>query len=289
MGTWGVGIFADDTAADVRGDWRDLLGEGLSSEAATERLLDAWKGSLADPDEGPVVWLALAAAQVRTGRLTPRVRREALAIIDSGAGLRRWAGTPNLKKRQAVLHKLQGEILGSQKVPVRVPKRRVAVPRFEVGDVVSFRLANGIMSLLRCYRLHTDQGGSYSLLELLDWFTTEVPDGLTVQTLPRRMHRSERVQAAQPAVYLPLETPRTHPYPADRITLVARGVPGTDVRAAFSVLPWSRMDHEISLQLDPTWKPDPAAQDKYEASLRQYRERARLEQQGQVNGMTSQE
>lgn len=287
MGTWGVGIFADDTAADVRGDWRDLLGEGLASEAATERLLEAWKGSLADPDEGSVVWLALAAAQVQTGRLTPRVCTEALAIIASGAGLRRWAGSPDLKKRQAVLHKLQGEILGSQKAPVRVPKRRVAVPRFEVGDVVSFRLANGIISLLRCCGLHTDQGGSYSLLELLDWSATEVPDGLMVQTLPRRMHRSERVQAAQPAVYMPLETPRTHPFPADRIGVVARGVAGPDVRAAFTVLPWSRMDHEISLQLDPTWKPDPAAQEKFEASLRRYREQARLGQQDQANRTTS--
>lgn len=289
MGTWGVGIFSDDTAADIRGDWRDLLGDGLATEAATERLLEAWKGSLADADEGPVVWLALAAAQVGTGRLTPRVRMEALAVIDRGADLHRWAGSPDLKKRQAVLEKLRGELLGPQKAPVRVPKRRVAVPRFEVGDVVGFRLANGILSILRCYGLHTDKGGSSSLLELLDWSKPEVPDRLTIETLPRRMHRYALVQTAEQAVYMPIERPRAYPFPADRITLLARGVPGSDVRAGFGVLPWSQMDQDISLQLDPTWKPDPAAQENFEARLRQAKERARLEQQDEVNRTTNRE
>ncbi len=70
MGTWGVGIFSDDTALDVRDDWRDLLGAGLDAEIATARLLVQWGQSANDRDEGPVLWLALAAAQVSTGRLT---------------------------------------------------------------------------------------------------------------------------------------------------------------------------------------------------------------------------
>jgi hypothetical protein len=28
MGTWGVGVFSDDFAADIRGEWRDAIAEG---------------------------------------------------------------------------------------------------------------------------------------------------------------------------------------------------------------------------------------------------------------------
>ena len=34
MGTWGTGLFSDDLAADVRDEFRDLIGEGLTTEAA---------------------------------------------------------------------------------------------------------------------------------------------------------------------------------------------------------------------------------------------------------------
>lgn len=63
MGTWGVAIFSDDAAADVRDEWRGYLGEGLSGQQATDKLLKSWSASLDDPDDGPVFWLALAAAQ----------------------------------------------------------------------------------------------------------------------------------------------------------------------------------------------------------------------------------
>ena len=42
MGTWGVGLFSDDLAADLRGDFRDLISEGLSSSAAVDKLLAEW-------------------------------------------------------------------------------------------------------------------------------------------------------------------------------------------------------------------------------------------------------
>ena len=268
MGTWGVGIFSDDTASDVRGDWRDLLGEGLDAEAATKRLLGEWAQSVNDPDEGPVVWLALAAAQVRTGRLTERVRRQALSVLDSGVDLRRWVGSPDLKRRQAVLQRLRGEILGPQKGPVKVPKRRLQVPRFQIGDAFSFRLPNGILALFRCYGMHTDKGGTSSLLELIDWIGTSVPPRLEFEKLPPRAHRYQLVQTTEPAVYMPVETPRAQRFPSERINLHARGLKVVEPWAGFSVILWSRMDDEIWLQLDPNWKPDRAAQEKYEAGLR---------------------
>jgi len=34
VGIWGPGIFSDDLAADVREEFRDLIGEGLTAEEA---------------------------------------------------------------------------------------------------------------------------------------------------------------------------------------------------------------------------------------------------------------
>jgi hypothetical protein len=272
VGTWGVGIFSDDTALDVRNDWRDLLGEGLDAENATRRLLDEWGESANDPDEGPVLWLALAAAQMSTGRLTEEVRKHTLSLIDSGADLRRWEGSSDLKRRQAVLQKLRSQILGPQKAQVKVARRRLAVPRFQIGDAFSFRLANGMLALFRCYGIHADKGGQSSLVELLDWTGTDVPAHLDFAKVPGRPHRYELVQTSEPAIYMPVETPRAHRFPSDRISLRARGLRVIEPRAAgLSVVLWGRMNDEIWLQLDPTWKPDAAAQEKFDAARRRAR------------------
>ena len=53
MGTWGTAIFSDDTASDVRDEFRDLIGKGLSAEQATNKLLKENAPSLDDPDDGP--------------------------------------------------------------------------------------------------------------------------------------------------------------------------------------------------------------------------------------------
>lgn len=49
MGAWGTAIFSDDTAADVRGEYRDLLEDQVPEAEATRRVIAAF-GHL-DPDE----------------------------------------------------------------------------------------------------------------------------------------------------------------------------------------------------------------------------------------------
>src|SRR4051812_17581053 len=108
MGAWGTAIFADDVACDVRDTYRQLLTEGLTGPEATNRLLRGRKEDLADEDDGPVFWLALAAAQWQCGRLEARVKTRALKTIANGSSLGRWSEEGNardLRQRQAVLEK----------------------------------------------------------------------------------------------------------------------------------------------------------------------------------------
>jgi hypothetical protein len=59
MGAWGTDIFADDNAADLRDDYRKLIGDGVTGPQATDRLIAQWAPQ-GDPDLEPVFWLALA-------------------------------------------------------------------------------------------------------------------------------------------------------------------------------------------------------------------------------------
>src|SRR5262245_57010828 len=107
MGTWGPALFSDDTACDVRNDYVEYIGDGLTGPEATAQLLEVWSRSLSDPDEAPVLWLSLAATQWRLGRLDPVTKARALDVIHTGSDLRRWQDNPHLlQKRQAVLKKL---------------------------------------------------------------------------------------------------------------------------------------------------------------------------------------
>ena len=88
MGTWGVAVFSDDLAADLRDEFRDLIGEGLSSTEAVDKLLGEYASSLEDDNEKSVFWIALAAAQWKLGRLEERTKKEALSLIATGEDLK---------------------------------------------------------------------------------------------------------------------------------------------------------------------------------------------------------
>jgi hypothetical protein len=126
MGASGVGLFHDDVAADVRSEYLDLLAGGASDADAFRTMLREWKESIADSDDGPVFWLALAATQCEYGRLHPRAKSEALKVIDRGKGIERWANAGLTKKRQAVLAQFKKKLLAPPSKK-RTPRRR-AVP-----------------------------------------------------------------------------------------------------------------------------------------------------------------
>jgi hypothetical protein len=145
MGTWGASIFANDLAADLRGDWREMLEDGTTPEAATDHLLREYASALADPDDGPVFWLALAAVQQSTGRLLDRVRDEALSIIDRGGDVATFAiSSPAFGRQRArALSVLSAKLRGPQKAPTPIKRPRPHPSPAEVGDVVRIRGAKG--------------------------------------------------------------------------------------------------------------------------------------------------
>ena len=105
MGASGVGIFDDDVACDVRIALYDRFRAGESSESASDAVLEDFSDAIEDEEDGPVVILALAAAQWEAGRLDSRIKKRALRIIERGADFR-WDVDEYREQRIAVLNDL---------------------------------------------------------------------------------------------------------------------------------------------------------------------------------------
>lgn len=130
MGAWGPGLFQDDVAEDVRGAYRELVGDGLAGPDATDEVLRRFQEATADQDDGPIVWLALAATQSKLGRLEDRIRDRALEVIRDGNDLNRWEFAADRRRRTVVLAKLEADLIGPQRPPAKVKPRSGGRPRF---------------------------------------------------------------------------------------------------------------------------------------------------------------
>jgi hypothetical protein len=126
MGTFGTGIFDDDLALDVRGEYLDLLATGRSDLEARRTIENDWKDSIADSDDGPVIWLALAATQWEYGRLSDRVKRRALQVISTGKDVRRWESSSQKKRRNLALERLRAKLQSAQPGR-RTPRKRAVI------------------------------------------------------------------------------------------------------------------------------------------------------------------
>ena len=106
-------IFDDETAANVRTDYRDLLDDGLSGARATDTLIDDYEELLADDEQAPMVWIGLAATQLELGQVEPRVREKAMEAIQSGAAVapkRRPLSETAREQREAALSELREQL-----------------------------------------------------------------------------------------------------------------------------------------------------------------------------------
>jgi hypothetical protein len=192
MGTWGPALFSDDLAADLRDHFRDLIGEGMTTNAAIKHLQKEYSSSLRDPDEAPVFWLALAATGWRLGRLDEDVRQKALSIIESGQDLVRWENASDRRKRVQVLAKLKLQLESPPPPGKPIPKTIQSATDWSIGEIIGFRLLSGRWILMRVIGHHNDRGGRSAVCELLDWTGNSITDLPPVNSLSIRKEAAPR-------------------------------------------------------------------------------------------------
>ncbi len=146
MGVSGVSIFSDDVAQDVKDAWVYSFKKQGSAAKATEDCRSEMKEEFADSDDGPVCVLALALTLWKYGWLDEATRKEAMAIIDKGKGVERFAeaGPKFEKARLAEYAKVKAKLSSPQpeKKIVKINLKRAAIPEchLQVGDVFSIPL-----------------------------------------------------------------------------------------------------------------------------------------------------
>jgi hypothetical protein len=168
MGSWSTGVFGNDLASDVRGEYRELLEDGTPDSESLHKVLQSFAYVVDDPDNGTCFWTGLAAAQMELGRLDPGVRDRTVALIDAGGDLHTWDETGSANSRRAVLATLRGRLLGPQKAAVKVrPPRRIPCP-VEAGDIFLLTLEDGRRARLRALAVTSNRLGDVPTVQMID-------------------------------------------------------------------------------------------------------------------------
>ena len=108
-------LFAGDLAAEIRGEFDERVAFGLPVADASAAVVEQFGGLLRDPEDGPVVLIALAALQLLDRGLQPAVRDAALELLEGGITL---GGDPTrAADRRRLLDDLEDE-LAAHRPPV---------------------------------------------------------------------------------------------------------------------------------------------------------------------------
>lgn len=186
VSAWGPAIFSDDTAADIRGNYRERLEDQVPDDEAAQRVIESYLPL--DEDEKHVLWLALAATQSALGRLSEDVKARALQVIDDGVGLELWeeAGAKDLQKRKLALAKLRNQLVAPQptRKTVRRPWRHETDLR--AGDVLTLGTSRGELALLRVLHVDDERVGAAPIVSWLDWRGVVLPTVPEIDRLPVR-------------------------------------------------------------------------------------------------------
>lgn len=148
MGAWGVKLYQNDIAEDVKSQYMNYLRGDKTNEEATQLLILEYQESFDDIDEGPVFWFTLADQQWKLGRLLPYVKEQALNWIEKGADLSIWYESSEKlgNERKKVLEELRLKLNSPQPPEKKIYKRQYYACPWKDGDVFALPLKDYINS-----------------------------------------------------------------------------------------------------------------------------------------------
>jgi hypothetical protein len=144
MGTWGVGLYSNDDALDLRGSIRAVCRLPYGADELVE-LLAELNPEARDPDnEGHSTFWLVVADQFQRRGIRSMARKRALEIIADGTDLAMLAklgmADADLAKRKRLLDALADEL---RSPPPEKPRKTLKKPQpllFGAGDVLAFRI-----------------------------------------------------------------------------------------------------------------------------------------------------
>lgn len=232
MGVWGHKLFEDDFALDIRDEYRDHIGDGLSPSQAVAKLVKSYAPDREDEEDYASFWLALAATAWDLGRLTPLTKRRALGVIDGEIGLDAWndAGPKLVAARRQAYADIREKLSKPQPEPVHVPRRVRLVAPWREGTLFSYRCFSGRVLYMRVIGIRDDRDGEYMIVNICDWNKPSPPSPQVAAQLPTldELHPRPvstdpaKIEAAKGSMYLYGKAPK-YP-PQDRVQVLASGL-----------------------------------------------------------------
>lgn len=143
MGSWGTGIYSNDTSSEVRdlcNEVYPLVGIEEGTRLILKEYADVINSDIIDNDHADF-WFALADWQWKHGILTDDIKSKTIALLEAHTGIEEWeesASTADVKKRLAVMEKLLRQL----KLPqpkTNIPKAKIAKPKHKPGDIIIVR------------------------------------------------------------------------------------------------------------------------------------------------------
>ncbi len=143
MGTWGTGLYSNDTALDVKDTCQEIF-PFLSIEEGNEVLFKEFGQDLnsipVDNDDASF-WYALSDWQWKHGMLTEEIKTKTINLLVDYTGISEWetdASAKDVKKRKAVLDALLDR-LNTPQPPLKKPKAQLRKPWHKLGDIWIFK------------------------------------------------------------------------------------------------------------------------------------------------------
>ena len=93
-------LFASDLAQEVRAEFNERRGYGMSVVEATGEVIGSFRHLLERPEEGPVVIVTLAALQLLDGELHATMRDAAVELLREGHGFERRSDETAQRRRE---------------------------------------------------------------------------------------------------------------------------------------------------------------------------------------------
>ncbi len=207
MGVWGTGILQDDTVADVVGSIKDLMKKGQPLAAAVAEVRKQFAELEQDPDEAPLLWLGIAHAEWKYGKVQAIVLDRIRSDIAQENGLERWREDPKaLAKRKASLRKFLTQVEEPNPKLSAPPKLVVRKAPFRKGDCLSISLPEGrYTAALVLNEDNSNPELGRNLIGSLDYWETQPPD-LAVFNARRWLKRTWGAWDGSPEIlwYLPV-------------------------------------------------------------------------------------
>lgn len=142
MDTWKISLYENNIGNDVRTFFETQLRNRKSSAAITQELVEQYRDAIADSEDAPAFWLALADTQWDFGRLEEHVKNEALFYLEN------FKNSSSLLNHEKFLQKtradcllaLREKLLSPPPKPKRIRPQSLYVCPWKNGDVFAYQL-----------------------------------------------------------------------------------------------------------------------------------------------------